>query len=201
LQSPSLPAPRHLVFLSIGVDEGSVEAEDASDLGFPRRVSFEEIERVCIMRATGEHTAAVPIPAPPPPPAAAASATEEAEKERRKNRRRPSRRSKQAAVAAPQGPLADAAGPRSVRSMPPMHVGSGGAGVDAEAEASAAGTSQSCPLLPTPRPTEAPVSRVGGGAPAMRYFQPHWPERAVEDAVKVFAGAMGGLRLRGCDFA
>lgn len=154
------------------------------------------------MRATGEHTAAVPIPAPPPPPAA--SAIEEAEKERRKNRRRPSRRSKQAAVAAaPQGPHADAAGPRSVRSMPPMHVGSSGAGVDAEAEAPAAGTSQSCPLLPTPRPrpTEAPVSRVAGGAPAMRYFQPHWPERAVEDAVKVFAGAMGGLRFRGFGFA
>lgn len=143
------------------------------------------------MRATGEHTAAVPILVPPPPAAAAAaaaSATEEAEK--KKNRRRPSRRSKQAAVAAPQGPHADAAGPRSVRSMPPMHVGSGGAGVDAEAEASAAGTSQSCPLLPTPSPTEAPASRVDGGAPAMRYFQPHWPQRAVEDAIKVFAGAM-----------
>ena len=135
------------------------------------------------MRATGEHTAAVPIPAPPP-----ALAAEEADKEKKKNRRRPARRSKQAGaapVAAPQGPHADAAaGPRSVRSMPPMHVG-GGARADAEAEAPAAGTSQSCPLLPTPRPAEALDARVGGGALGRRYFQPHWPERDVEEAVKV----------------
>ena len=135
------------------------------------------------MRATGEHTAAVPIPAPPP-----ALAAEEADKEKKKNRRRPARRSKQAGaapVAAPQGPHADAAaGPRSVRSMPPMHVG-GAARADAEAEAPAAGTSQSCPLLPAPRPAEALDARVGGGALGRRYFQPHWPERAVEEAVKV----------------
>jgi DIS3-like exonuclease 2 len=151
------------------------------------------------MRATGEHTAAVPIPAPPP-----ALAAEEADKEKKKNRRRPARRSKQAGaapVAAPQGPHADAAaGPRSVRSMPPMHVG-GGARADAEAEAPAAGTSQSCPLLPTPRPAEARDARAGAGAPGRRYFQPHWPERAVEEAVKVFSGAMRGLKLRGSDFA
>jgi DIS3-like exonuclease 2 len=156
------------------------------------------------MRATGEHTAAVPIPAPsPPPPAAAASAAEESEKEKRKNRRRPARRSKQAGAATPaatpQSTQADAAGPRSVRSMPPMHVG-GGARVDAEAEAPAAGTSQSCPLLPTPRPAEALAGRAGGSAPWKRYFQPHWPEEAVEEAVKVFAGAMGGLQLAGRDF-
>ncbi|RLM79345.1 DIS3-like exonuclease 2 [Panicum miliaceum] len=136
------------------------------------------------MRATGEHTAAVPIPAPPPTLAA-----EEAEKEKKKNRRRPARRSKQAGaapVAAPQGPHADAAaGPRSVRSMPPMHV-SGAARADAEAEAPAAGTSQSCPLLPTPRPAEALDARAGGGAPGRRHFQPHWPERAVEEAVKAY---------------
>ena len=152
------------------------------------------------MRATGEHTAAVPIPAPPP-----ALAAEEADKEKKKNRRRPARRSKQAGAApvaaAPQGPHADAAaGPRSVRSMPPMHVG-GAARADAEAEAPAAGTSQSCPLLPTPRPAEALDARVGGGALGRRYFQPHWPERAVEEAVKVFSGAMRGLELRGSDFA
>ena len=152
------------------------------------------------MRATGEHTAAVPIPAAPP-----ALAAEEAEREKKKNRRRPARRSKQAGAApvaaAPQGPHADAAaGPRSVRSMPPMHVG-GGARADAEAEAPAAGTSQSCPLLPTPRPAEARDARAGAGAPGRRYFQPHWPERAVEEAVKVFSGAMRGLELRGSDFA
>ncbi|OEL22690.1 DIS3-like exonuclease 2 [Dichanthelium oligosanthes] len=138
------------------------------------------------MRATGEHTAAVPIPAPPPPPPP--SAADEAEKEKRKNRRRQTRRSKQAGTApaaAPQGPHADAAGPRSVRSMPPMHVG-GGARADAEAEAYAAGTSQSCPLLPTPGPVEALVARAGAGAPGRRYFQPHWPERAVEEAVKAY---------------
>lgn len=145
------------------------------------------------MRATGEHTTAVPMPAPPPPPAAA-SASEEDDKERRKNRRRSSRRSRQAAVAAPQGLHADAAGPRTVRSMPPMHVGSS-AGVDAEAEPSAAGTSQSCPLPPTPRPTEAPVSRLGRGAPGTRYFQPHWPERAVEEAVKRGHAFVGKFRV------
>ncbi|RLN09712.1 DIS3-like exonuclease 2 [Panicum miliaceum] len=144
------------------------------------------------MRATGEHTAAVPIPAPPP-----ALAAEEAEKEKRKNRRRPARRSKQAGaapVAAPQGPHADAAaGPRSVRSMPPMHVG-GGAHADAEEEAPAAGTSHSCPLLPTPRPAEALAARAGGGAPGRRYFQPHWPERAVEEAVKRGHAFVGKFR-------
>ncbi|CAL4885427.1 unnamed protein product [Urochloa decumbens] len=148
------------------------------------------------MRATGEHTAAVPIPAPPPPPAAA-SAAEEAEKEKRKNRRRPARRSKQAGaapVAAPQGPGADAAGPRSVRSMPPMHVG-GGARAEAEAEAPAAGTSHSCPLLPTPRPVEALAARAGAGAPVRRYFQPHWPERAVEEAVKRGHAFVGKFRV------
>nr|CAB3503075.1 unnamed protein product [Digitaria exilis] len=140
------------------------------------------------MRATGEHTAAVPIPAPPPPPPPMPpSAVEEAEKEKRKNRRRPTRRSKQqqqqgaAPTAAPQGgPHADAAGPVSVRSMPPMHVG-GGARADAEAEASAAGTSHSWPLLPTPRPAEAlvpgadqhPLSplRTGTASPPRYQFQ------------------------------
>lgn len=150
------------------------------------------------MRATGEHTAAVPIPAPPPPPAAAASAAEEAEKEKRKNRRRPTRRSKQAGaatpVAAPQGTHADAAGPWSVRSMPPMHVG-GGASVDAEAEATAAGTSQSCPLLPMPRPAETLAGRAGGGAPGRRYFQPHWPEGTVEEAVKRGYAFVGKFRV------
>ncbi|KAG2654135.1 DIS3-like exonuclease 2 isoform X1 [Panicum virgatum] len=145
------------------------------------------------MRATGEHTAAVPIPAPPP-----ALAAEEADKEKKKNRRRPARRSKQAGaapVAAPQGPHADAAaGPRSVRSMPPMHVG-GGARADAEAEAPAAGTSQSCPLLPTPRPAEARDARAGAGAPGRRYFQPHWPERAVEEAVKRGHAFVGKFRV------
>lgn len=145
------------------------------------------------MRATGEHTAAVPIPAPPPPPAAA----EEAEKERRKNRRRPTRRSKQAGatpVAAPQAPHADAAGPRSVRSMPPMHVGDAPR-VDAGAEASAAGTSHSCPLLPAPSPTDALLARVGGLALGRRYFQPHWPEQAVEDAVKRGHAFVGKFRV------
>ncbi|KAL6912112.1 hypothetical protein ACP4OV_000917 [Aristida adscensionis] len=131
------------------------------------------------MRATGEHTAAVPMPFPP---AAAASAAEDAERERRKNRRRPARRPKQAA---PQGELADAAGgPRSCRSMPPMHVGGAGADGEVEAPASAAGTSLSCPLLPAPCPAEVPLARVGGGAAARRYFQPHWPQQAVEEAIK-----------------
>jgi DIS3-like exonuclease 2 len=155
------------------------------------------------MRATGEHTAAVPIPAPSPPPAATASTAEESEKEKRKNRRHPTRRSKQAGAATPaatpQSTRADAAGPSSVRSMLPMHVG-GGARVDAKAEVPAAGTSQSCPLLPTLRPAEALAGRAGGSAPGKRYFQPHWPEEAVEEAVKVFVGAMGGLQLAGRDF-
>ncbi|KAL6633525.1 hypothetical protein ACP70R_026196 [Stipagrostis hirtigluma subsp. patula] len=149
------------------------------------------------MRATGEHTAAVPIPAPPSPPPAelVASAAEDAEKERRKNRRRPARRPKQAGApgAAPQGQYVDAAGPRSCRSMPPMHVG--GARVDAEVEASAAGTSQSCPLLPMPRPAEAPLGRVGGGAAGRRYFQPHWPQQAVEEAIKRGNAFVGKFRV------
>ncbi|WVZ73613.1 hypothetical protein U9M48_021899 [Paspalum notatum var. saurae] len=147
------------------------------------------------MRTIGEHTAAVPvpIPAPPPPPPAAA---EEAEKERRKNRRRPSRRSRQAGAAAPvTAAPQDAAGPRSVRSMPPMHVGDAPR-ADAEAEASTAGTSQSqsCPLLPSPSPAEALLPRVGGLALGRCYFQPHWPEQAVEDAVKRGHAFVGKFR-------
>ncbi|XP_062220345.1 DIS3-like exonuclease 2 [Phragmites australis] len=148
------------------------------------------------MRATGEHTAAVPIPAPPPSPPAAAFAAEDAEKERRRNRRRPARRLRQPLVAAPQGTHVDAAGPRSCRSMPPtcMHVG--GTRLDAaEVEASAAGTSQSCPLLPTPNRAEAPVARVGGGAAGRRYFQAHWPEQDVEEAIKRGNAFVGKLRV------
>ena len=137
------------------------------------------------MRATGEHTAAVPIPDPPPPPSAV-----DAEKERRRHRR-PARRPKQAAppvVAAPQGPAhVDATEPRSCRSMPPMHVC---VRLNAEADAYAAGTSRSCPLLPMPCPMEAPVTGMGGGA-VRRFYQPHWPEQAVEEAVKVVSGAPG----------
>lgn len=153
------------------------------------------------MRATEEHTAAVAIPAPPPP--APATAAEDAEKEKRKNRRRPARRSKQAGAAVAPGPgltQADAAGPRSCRSMPPMHVGNV-VQADAGVEAAAAGTSQSCALLLTPSASDAAVRRMGaGGAAERRYFQPHWPERAVEEAVKVFSCFMGGLQLRGRDF-
>jgi DIS3-like exonuclease 2 len=146
------------------------------------------------MRATEEHTAAVPISAPPPP------AAEDAEKEKRKNRRRPARRPKQAgaAPAVAQGPThADAAGPRPCRSMPPMHVG----GADAEAEEAAAGTSHTWPLLPTPGASDALARNAGsGGAAGRRYFQPHWPEQAVEEASKVFSGLMGGLQLCGSHF-
>jgi DIS3-like exonuclease 2 len=134
------------------------------------------------MRATGEHTAAVPIPAPPQLPAPGAVTEDAAEKEMRRRRRVP-RRTKQAA--AQQEEPAAAAGPRSCRSMPPMHVS---APLDAEAvvEEEAAGTSRSCPLLPTPSPVEAlPVAGMGRGAAGRRFFQSHWPEQAVEEAIKV----------------
>ncbi|TVU28578.1 hypothetical protein EJB05_20100 [Eragrostis curvula] len=144
------------------------------------------------MRATGEHTAAVPIPAPAPH----ATAAEDAEKEKKKLRRRPTRRPKQAGAATSPAPHADAAEPRSCRSMPPMHVG-GGARADADAEATAAGTSQSCPLLPTPRPAVmAEQGRVVcKGAPGRRYFQPHWPEQAVDEAIKRGHAFMGKFRV------
>ncbi|GJN22320.1 hypothetical protein PR202_gb09875 [Eleusine coracana subsp. coracana] len=144
------------------------------------------------MRATREHIAAVSIPAPPPP----APAAEDTEKEKRKNRRRQARRSKQAGAAAPQGPAqTDAAGPRPCRSMPPMHVG-GGARADAEAEAAAAGTSHSCPLLPTPSASDVAARKAGSvGAAERRYFQPHWPEEAVEEAVKRGRAFVGKFRV------
>uniref|UniRef100_A0A0E0K5D5 RNB domain-containing protein n=1 Tax=Oryza punctata TaxID=4537 RepID=A0A0E0K5D5_ORYPU len=135
------------------------------------------------MRATGEHTAAVPIPAPPPLPGAVTE--DAAEKERRRRRRAP-RRTKQAAA---QQEESAAAGPRSCRSMPPMHVG---AALDAEAEEEAAGTSRSCPLLPTPSPVEAlPVAGMGRGAAGRRFFQSHWPEQAVEEAIKAYCTIEG----------
>uniref|UniRef100_A0A0D9VL67 DIS3-like exonuclease 2 n=1 Tax=Leersia perrieri TaxID=77586 RepID=A0A0D9VL67_9ORYZ len=151
------------------------------------------------MRATGEHTAAIPIPAPPPPPppqAVVGAVMDDAEKERRRRRRAP-RRTKQGAgpVVAQQEGESAGAGPRSCRSMPPMHVG---APVDGEAEEAAAGTSRSCPLLPTPRgPVEAPpVAGMGrGAASGRRFFQSHWPEQAVEGAIKGGNAFMGKFRV------
>jgi hypothetical protein len=45
-------------------------------------------------------------------------------------------------------------------------------------------TSRSCPLLPTPSRVEARGPVVGTG-PRRLFFQPHWPEPVVEDALKV----------------
>uniref|UniRef100_A0A0E0CRM8 DIS3-like exonuclease 2 n=1 Tax=Oryza meridionalis TaxID=40149 RepID=A0A0E0CRM8_9ORYZ len=146
------------------------------------------------MRATGEHTAAVPIPAPPQLPAPGAVTEDAAEKERRRRRRAP-RRTKQAAAQQEEPAVAAAAaGPRSCRSMPPMHVS---APLDAEAveEEEAAGTSRSCPLLPTPSPVEAlPVAGMGRGAAGRRFFQSHWPEQAVEEAIKGGNAFVGKFR-------
>lgn len=135
------------------------------------------------MRATGEHTAAIPIHASPSPPP---HTEEDAE---RRRRRRPARRPKQA-TPPPQVDVAPTAGPSPCRSMPPMRADSR---VDAVALTEAAGTSRSCPLLPTPSRVEArgPVVGTGTGAPRRLFFPPYWPEQVVEDALKrgnVFAG-------------
>jgi hypothetical protein len=194
---PSAPllAPRRLVYFPIGVGEEGDETEHAAARSMVPRAFRGESEggRGYAMRANGEHTAAVPIPVRP--------AAEDSEKEKRKNRRRSSRRLRQAEIApaAAQGPThADTAWPRPCRSMPPMHVGGG---AQDEAEAATAGTSQSCPLLPTPSASDAPSRKTSSGrAAGRRYFQPHWPEQAVDEAIKVFSGLMGGLQLRGCHF-
>ncbi|XP_006647917.2 DIS3-like exonuclease 2 [Oryza brachyantha] len=141
------------------------------------------------MRATGEHTAAVPIPAPPPMPQAPGAVAEDAAEKERRRRRRAPRRPKQAGAAQQEE---SAAGPRPSRSMPPMREG---APLDAEAEEEDAWTCRSCPLVPTPGPVEPPVMGIGLGAAGRLFFQSHWPEQAVEEAIKGGNAFMAKFRV------